>query len=580
MRTQRDHMWDRPAPEPKNEDLRWRTPPAIDIDRILYAPEFRRLEGVTQVRSPQDDYVYHDRLTHSMKVAQVAMRLAEKLLADHKDKKQLDCWLNPRVCYAAGLAHDLGHPPYGHTAEEELQLILEEENVLDDSFEGNAQTFRIVTRSSLRKKRERNRKNFREAFGGSYGDVDPDGSSGFNEFDEADGLNLTWRTLAAISKYAWPKGKGPSKNPKLDKKWGFYDTEEKYYNFMREKGYIHPYGDDANLKQSLEAQVMDWSDDITYAVHDIEDYFRGQAISLERLFLEENKIEDIKYYEDKLTDEQILLHQGTLTEDEWLDLFNFVYEYVGKNVRDSWTRNLLQISQKKVLIDFCIIRNMLPSTPFTGGRESHDTLRSFGSHMISSMQDGVRQDGVSVELAPECNNQYYLNISEEAQLRAAILKAIFKYYVVLSPSTVIMQQGQKAVIRELYHGLTDLCIRIADSANFLDKISVFEQLPARLREYFIENLEKKKDEGYDECFGEKAVRQLKSEEREVSAVEVGKGSKRSTLNCNDLKIERKKIASRPVIDFICTLTDKQATLLHQRLTGDNVGTLSPYWLNV
>ena len=181
------------------EDRHWRHDFEVDADRVLYSPEFRRLAGVTQVISPQEDYVFHDRLTHSLKVAQTAERLAQRLIDDYSAgdgvvRAQVEEAISPRVCYVAGLCHDLGHPPFGHVAETQLQIELGkiEKNTaegktekvnLRDSFEGNAQSFRIVSRLSLRKTQT----------------TDPDGPDDAVE----QGLNLTWRSLAAISKYPW-----------------------------------------------------------------------------------------------------------------------------------------------------------------------------------------------------------------------------------------------------------------------------------------------------------------------------------------------------------------------------------------
>lgn len=552
-----EHAMEKRPSDSKNRAIGWRSAIMIDIDRILYSPEFRRLEGVTQVRSPQDDYVYHDRLTHSMKVAQVAERLAQKLLYDFKGDHKL-IKLCPEVCYAAGLAHDLGHPPFGHVAEDELQKVLDENDALDDSFEGNAQSFRIVTKTSFRK-------------------TDPSISQ--EKFSFADGLDLTWRTLAAISKYPWLKDKQPKPNnarsgDKLGKKWGFYESEKEYYEYMKENRYFHQYEDSTLPKQSLEAQVMDWADDITYAVHDLEDYFRGQMVPLERLSLSLEHISSSKPPKGIAIDQLLTQKKyvGSLFQNEWTSLYSFIKESIQKNLLDPETRKPLSLTDEDIFSAIIKVRLELPKAPFDGGRQSHSELRHFGSAMITRMQDNTR-----IEESPVANKkqpEYYLYIEPNAQLVAIILKSIFKYYVVNSPQLKIMQTGQRTVIRELYEKLTDLCAELADDVDlaslrpkdasnddsFMDRVSEkFPQLPARLREYFTQSL--------------------------VAAFELGNEKyfdKKSSININeeDLACERKKITSRPVIDFICTLTDKQATLLHKRLTGDDIGTLSSYWLNI
>ena len=135
-----------------------------DRDRILYSSAFRRLEGVTQVASVSEGYIFHNRLTHSLKVSQIARRLAEHLLDEGADEEVL----SPDVAEAAALAHDLGHPPFGHVGETELHDLLDSQGH-SEGFEGNPQSFRVVTRLAVR-------------------------------FKEWDGLNLTRATLAAVIK--------------------------------------------------------------------------------------------------------------------------------------------------------------------------------------------------------------------------------------------------------------------------------------------------------------------------------------------------------------------------------------------
>src|SRR6516225_11901228 len=115
---------DRMSGEPHGDDAR--TPFQIDRDRLLYSMPFRRLAGVTQVVSPGEGEIFHNRLTHSLKVAQIARRLAEKLAKNHHDWVAEWGGLDPDVAEAAGLAHDLGHPPFGHAGEDELHRLVSE----------------------------------------------------------------------------------------------------------------------------------------------------------------------------------------------------------------------------------------------------------------------------------------------------------------------------------------------------------------------------------------------------------------------------------------------------------------------
>ncbi|RYG15870.1 dNTP triphosphohydrolase [bacterium] len=125
-----------------------------DRDRILYSAQFRRLSGVTQVTSPAELHSFHNRLTHTLEVAQIARRIAERLL---KLSVVSPSELDPDVCEAAALTHDLGHPPFGHNGEKTLDAAArgrDPECVLpitdDDGYEGNAQSLRIVTKLAVR----------------------------------------------------------------------------------------------------------------------------------------------------------------------------------------------------------------------------------------------------------------------------------------------------------------------------------------------------------------------------------------------------------------------------------------------
>jgi dGTPase len=230
-----------------------RTPGQRDRDRILYSPAFRRLQAVTQVILAADEgYLQHNRLTHSLKVAQVGRRIAELLKRTYTTRAyeraiERRGGLDPDVVEAASLAHDLGHPPFGHIAEQRLQELMQGEG-LRDSFEGNAQSFRIVTRLSA---------------------IDPDYL----------GLDLTRATLNAILKYPWLREGRESK-------WGAYETEKDVFAWAREDRF-------EERERSLEADIMDWADDIAYAVHDVEDFFRVGLIPLGSLRTRHERLPEI-----------------------------------------------------------------------------------------------------------------------------------------------------------------------------------------------------------------------------------------------------------------------------------------------
>ncbi len=113
--------------QPNHAKKDTRQPFQIDRDRVLYSMAFRRLSGVTQVVSPGEGEIFHNRMTHSLKVGQIARRFAESLATDFREIVEEWGGLDPEVVEAAALAHDLGHPPFGHIAEKELDKLIESE---------------------------------------------------------------------------------------------------------------------------------------------------------------------------------------------------------------------------------------------------------------------------------------------------------------------------------------------------------------------------------------------------------------------------------------------------------------------
>ena len=215
----------------------YRTPAQRDRDRILQTSALRRLADVTQVVAPMEGHGFHNRLTHTIKVAQIGKRLAQRLLMENEPELiEAHGGVDPDAVEAACLGHDLGHPPFGHVAEEVLDTMLRAGG-LSDGFEGNAQSFRILTKLAIRSERH-------------------------------PGLNLTRATLDAAMKYPWQRHPG-------DTKFAAYLTETDDFNFARTLS--------RTSTRSLDAEIMDWADDIAYSVHDLEDFYKAGLLPLQDL---------------------------------------------------------------------------------------------------------------------------------------------------------------------------------------------------------------------------------------------------------------------------------------------------------
>lgn len=366
----------------KTSDSSSRTGTHRDRDRVLYSEAFRRLGGVTQVALGSPTMTLHNRLTHSLKVEQVGVSIYTHLQSASNDSSQLD----QHAIAAACLAHDLGHPPFGHAGEQELDSLVVCENhqkvpkrtiqvrlddpcrecKLEDGFEGNAQSLRIIAVLAVHRDSAKN----------------------------AYGLDMTRAALAATIKYPWLRG-APGKKPN---KWGAYDCDKDILEWAM----------GSSEDPSLNAQVMDWADDISYAVHDIEDFFRAGLIPLDDYKQQTKTADDFLEY---IQSPDAL---GSLTQ-ETKDALDQMYE---------------QFPRARFAGD-------------TNGLAALDRLRG----LLLSQFIG------SVSLS-----DHQLVFDDAQRQMNAVLKQLIWYHIIHEPKLAAIQVGQRRVLREIFENLEALAM--------------------------------------------------------------------------------------------------------------------------
>ncbi|MEJ3653621.1 dNTP triphosphohydrolase [Actinomycetes bacterium KLBMP 9759] len=391
------------------------SPFRVDRDRVAASPFFARLAGVTQVVSPAGSgLLVHNRLTHSLQVAQVARAIAERLAGD-PDLERLG-GLDTDVVEAAALAHDLGHPPFGHLGEQVLDRLARERG-LADGFEGNAQTFRIITT------------------------IDLHGPGGT-------GLDLTAAVRAAVLKYPWarfgfpqphpstaavpPRGAGllPGAPEAGSSKFSCYSTELDDLTDSRAAfPEIEPW------QQTVEAAVMDTADDIAYAIHDLEDFHRVGVLQQAGVAAELNGWRRARPESGPGSDLE-RLRQRMRRKDAWAfddDAFAAAVDRVRAELADG----LLAVS-------------------FDGSMAAERAVAEFSARWTSRLVGGVRV----LADPPVRSGHVALDVAQWHEV--AVLKFVHQRFVLLRADLASHQRGQATVLTGLVGALHDWLAEAGD----------------------------------------------------------------------------------------------------------------------
>ncbi len=345
-----------------------------DRARLVHSAALRRLAAKTQVVGPQTDDFVRNRLTHTLEVAQVARDLGRTLGCDAD------------LVETAALAHDLGHPPFGHNGER----ALDEVSAACGGFEGNAQTLRLLTRLEAKT-------------------LDAEGRSV--------GLNLTRATLDASTKYPWRRADAPVPVVSADdsggggRKFGVYDDDLPVFTWMRDG----QDGQDGEVgrRRCVEAQVMDLADDVAYSVHDLEDGVVAGKVEL-----------------------------------AWLDdpaaraeVWQTVREWYLPEVEDGALDEALALLRRV---------GSWPERPYDGSRRAMASLKDLTSDLIggfcTQVRDATREahgDRPFVRYTAD------LVVPEPTSLALAALKGVAAHYVMRADDRVAVLERQREVVTEL-----------------------------------------------------------------------------------------------------------------------------------
>lgn len=359
-----------------------------DRARVLHSSGWRRLAAKTQVLSPTAGVDFaRNRLTHSLEVAQIGRELAVTL------------GVSQDVVDTACLAHDLGHPPFGHNGE----IALNDWMAGFGGFEGNAQTLRILTR--LEPKR-----------------FAPDGTSV--------GLNLTRATLDASCKYPWSLAEAAEGGSKF----GYFEDDAEVFHWLRDGA--------PERRKCVEAQIMDFSDDVAYSVHDFEDAIVAEHIDPQFLTSRSGHESLISTVADWAG--------GSFSTDELAEAFE----------RMAATTNWI--------------------TTWEGTRRDQAKLKNFTSDMIGHFARA--SNAATLEAADGRALARYgaeMVVPTEVRAEIAVLKGIVAAYVMQANRRQPTYRRQRSLLTELLHTLWESGTRHLEPAYAADLREAPDEATAR-----------------------------------------------------------------------------------------------------
>lgn len=488
----------------------------VDLERIRFSPYFARLSAVTQVISPSGvGQVVHNRLTHSIKVTAVARAIAMQLTTTDAAQRELVDRLggcDPVVVQAAASAHDLGHPPFGHLGEQVLDRLARDRLGLAEGFEGNAQSFRILSVLDVCETVE-------------------------------EGLNLTAASRAAVLKYPWgrtlcrpeidsddpthlPRGSTASRWETAPPKFSAYSLDlADLLDARRGFDAIAPW------QQTVECSVMDVADDIAYSLHDLDDFYRAGVLQQAAVAVE---------FRTFLRDQTAL---AALDADElWNRTPGHSLELLRRRIvsRDPWIASdeTFRASVQRVATE--LVEGLL-AVPFDGSSQTERAIESFVSSWIGRLQRSV------LVLADPNVRSGHVSLLPDAWHDVTVLKFVHTRFVIDRPDFATYQRGQARVLDTLVTELDSWLDDPRDGARAPQKLLDFVELAT---------------DGYFR------LRADAPEWLPEDADAPGAGGRGGGRPTTDPVALARFGRARGILDYVASLTDEQATALASRLRGD------------
>ncbi|GGA90201.1 deoxyguanosinetriphosphate triphosphohydrolase family protein [Puia dinghuensis] len=419
MYSEKDSAREYPEPDDPNEN--YRSPFRKDYGRLIHSPAFRRLQGKTQLYPGLESDFFRNRLTHSLEVAQIAKSIAIRINSVYKLK--VADQINPDICEFAGLAHDLGHPPFGHQGEEALDECLRDFG----GFEGNAQTLRILSRIEKRAKGQLETKDNEYRFG----------------------LNVCYRSLASILKYdnVIPQvSEDRIESQKNHAIKGFYYSELPLVKTIK----TNVAGPDFEGKfKTIECRIMDIADDIAYSTYDLEDGFKAGFYHPVMFFCYPGEVfENVARKVAKAIDGPF---SAADVREELLRIFGSIYEFPESSFvkAEGDDKTYFAIEESKAKATFANLTNIA----FTASKNLADNgyIRTeFTSGLV-----GEAVNGVEYFPDPQHPALSKVQLRRDLLIRVEVLKNFTFESQILSPRLKVSEFRGKEIVKEIFKALID-----------------------------------------------------------------------------------------------------------------------------